>query len=91
MRATQDQQVFSLFGGECIAPSYRGRRSAPQFGKQTNRRVAVVAGALLIGLATAATAITATRHQKATDTFSENTPANLMVAPRSLSYEAAIY
>ena len=91
MRGTQDQQIISLFGGECIAPSFRGRRSAPQVSKQTSRRVAVVVGALLIGFATAATAITVTRQQKATNAFSESMPANLMVAPRSVGYEAAIY
>ena len=91
MRATQDQQVIGLFGGECITPNCRGRRSAPQFSKQTSRRVAVVVGALLIGFATAATAITVKRHQIATDEFSQSIPANMMIAPGSAGFEAAIY
>jgi hypothetical protein len=91
MRATQNQQVIALFGGECITPSFRGRRSAPQFSKQTSRRVAVVVGALLIGFATAATAISVTRHRIATDEISQSMPANLMVAPGLAGYEAAIY
>ena len=91
MRATQDQQVIALFGGECITPSCRGRRSAPQFSKQTSRHVAVVVSALLIGFATAATAITVKRHRIATDEISQSIPANLMVAPGSAGHEAAVY
>jgi hypothetical protein len=91
MRAIQNQQGIALFGGECISPSYRGRRSAPQFSKQTNRRVAIVVGALLIGFATAATAITVRTLRVAPDDFSHSLPANLMVAPGSVGFEAAVY
>ena len=91
MRATQDRQVIALFGGECVSPNYRGRRSAPQLSKQTSRRVAVVFGALLIGFATAATAITIKRHSTATDGFTPSMPANLMIAPGAGGFEEAIY
>ena len=91
MRATQNQQVIALFGGECITPSCRGRRSAPQFTMQTSRRVAVVVGALLIGFATAATAITVKHHRTTADEFNHSIPANMMVAPGSVGFEAAIY
>ncbi len=56
MRATHDQQI-SLFGGECVAPGYRGRRNSPQITKKSSSRLAVVFAAALIGFATAATAI----------------------------------
>jgi hypothetical protein len=60
MRATYERQA-TLFGGECVAPGYRGRRSGSQISNQTSRRMAVVFGALLIGFASAATAITVYR------------------------------
>jgi hypothetical protein len=91
MRAIKNQQVITLFGGECISPSFRGRRRTPPITKQKGRRVAVLVGALLIGFASAATAITETRHPAMTDDFSQGSPANLMVAPRSLGFETAIY
>jgi hypothetical protein len=91
MRATQDKQVISLFGGECIAPGFRGRRSAPQFRQQTSRHLAVVVGALLIGFATAATAITVRTHRIAADDFSHSVPANMMVAPQLAGFDAAVY
>jgi len=57
MRATQDHEI-TLFGGECVAPGYRGRRSGSQIGRQSSRRMAIVFGVLLVGFASAATAIT---------------------------------
>jgi hypothetical protein len=60
MRAIHERQA-TLFGGECITPGYRGRRSGSQISKQASRRMAVAFGALLIGFASAATAITV-RH-----------------------------
>jgi hypothetical protein len=57
MRATHERQI-TLFGGECVAPGYRGRRSGSQIGRRTSRRTATVFAALLIGFASAAAAIT---------------------------------
>jgi hypothetical protein len=91
MRATQNEQVVTLFGGDYVTQGFRGRRSAPQLSPQASRRLAVVVGALLLGFATAATAVTVRRHQVATDGFSQSTPANLMVAPGSSGFEAALY
>ena len=65
MRATHEREI-TLFGGECVASRYRGRRSGSQIGKQTGRRMAIVFGALLIGFASAATAITV-RHAGVTE------------------------
>jgi hypothetical protein len=65
MRATREQEI-TLFGGERIAPGYRGRRSDSQISKQTGRRTAIVFGVLLIGFASAATAITV-RHSAMTE------------------------
>lgn len=58
MRATHDQQVVALFGGERIAPGCRGRRSGSNVNKRMSRQLAMVFGALLIGCASAATAYT---------------------------------
>jgi hypothetical protein len=58
MRATHDQPVTTLFGGERIAFGCRGRRSGSHLNKRMGRRLAVVFGALLIGCASAATAYT---------------------------------
>jgi hypothetical protein len=46
---------------------------------------------LLIGFATAATAITVKHHRTTADEFNHSIPANMMVAPGSVGFEAAIY
>jgi hypothetical protein len=65
MHATHEREV-TLFGGESVSPGYRGRRSGSQISKRTSRRTAIVFGALLIGFASAATAITV-RHSSVTE------------------------
>jgi hypothetical protein len=89
MHAIHDPQVVALFGGECIPHSYRGRRSGSQIRSKTSRRIAVAFGALLIGFATAATAISIHRHVAPEPRISAG--ANLMVAPASHGFDAAIY
>jgi hypothetical protein len=89
MRAIHDPQVIALFGGECIPHGYRGRRSGSEISSKTSRRIALAFGALLIGFATAATAITAHRHTTSEPKISAG--ANLMVVPASSGFEAAIY
>jgi hypothetical protein len=65
MRATHEREA-TLLSGECVAPGYRGRRSGSQVSRQTGRRMAIVFGALLIGIASAATAVTV-RHSVVTE------------------------
>ena len=90
MRATQDQQVIALFGGERIAASYRGRRNSPQITKQVRGRIAVAFAAALIGFATAATAITV-RHSNDVER-SISAGANLIGGVSgSAGFEAALY
>ncbi len=79
MHANHERQV-RLFGGECINPGYRGRRTGTRISKQASRRrLAVIFGALLIGFATAATAFTA-GHSGLTEPH-VNAGANLNVLP----------
>ena len=65
MRATHEREI-SLFGGERVAPGYRGRRSGSQIDSQTGRWMAIALGTLLIGFASTATAITV-RHASMTE------------------------
>jgi hypothetical protein len=65
MWAPQERDI-TLFGAECVASGYRGRRTGSQIGKQTSRRMAIVFVALLMGFASAATAITV-RHAGVTE------------------------
>jgi hypothetical protein len=64
MRATHEREI--AFGGECFALGCRGRRSGSQINLKIGRRIAILFGALLIGFASAATAITI-RHSAVTD------------------------
>jgi hypothetical protein len=91
MRATEDRQVIALFGGEQVANGYRGRRSAAQFSKRRTRRAALFFGALLIGFATAATAITVKRHGAGADGFSQGASANFLTLPGRVGFEDAVY
>ena len=56
MCATREREV-TLFGGECVAQGYRGRRSDLPINKNTSRWIAVIVGGLMLGFAGAATAI----------------------------------
>ena len=79
MRATQEHEI-TLFGGEHIASGYRGRHSGSEISKQTSRRMAVVFGGLLIGFASAATAITVRQsHSPVADRNNISAGANLSV------------
>ena len=90
MRATHDPQVIALFGGECAAPSYRGRRDRPQMTKATRRRLAIAFAAALVGFATAATAISV-RHSDHTGR-AVSAGYNLTGGvPGSAGFEAALY
>jgi hypothetical protein len=88
MRATQEQEI-TLFGGECLAPGYRGRRSGSEISKQTGRRTAIAFCALLIGFASAATAITV-RHSAGPDR-NISAGANLSVPVGSLTLASTIW
>lgn len=88
MRATQENEI-TLFGGECVAPGYRGRRSGSEISKQTGRRMAMVIGALLIGFASAATAITV-RHSAVADR-NISAGANLSVPVGSLTLASTFW
>jgi hypothetical protein len=57
MRAIHEREV-TLLGGECVTPGYRGRRSGSHIDRQTSLGTAIVFGVLLVGFASAATAIT---------------------------------
>jgi len=90
MRATNDQQVIALFGGERVAPSYRGRRNSSQMTKATGRRIAIALAAALIGFATTATAISV-RHSDHTGR-SISAGYNLTSGvPGAAGFEAALY
>lgn len=89
MHANHEAQVIALFGGEYVPSGYRGRRSGSQINTRTSRRIAVAFGVLLIGCATAATAITARRHVAAEPRIRAGT--NLLVAPGIVGFEAALY
>jgi hypothetical protein len=62
MQVTHDDWNPELFGDQYVADTPKGRRSARPVSKQTGRPVAIVVGILLIGLASAATALTVHRH-----------------------------
>jgi hypothetical protein len=90
MRVTDNQQVIALFGGERVAPGYRGRRHDPHFTNKVSCRIAIAFAAGLIGFATAATAITV-RHANHTER-SINAGANLAGGVSgSVGFEAALY
>jgi hypothetical protein len=91
MRAAEGRQVIALFGGEQVADGYRGRRSAARFSTRRTRRAALLFAVLLIGFATAATAITVKRHGAATDGFSQGVSANFLTLPGRVGFEDAIY
>jgi hypothetical protein len=88
MRAIHEREI-TLFGGECVAPGYRGRRSGTQISKQTGRRTAIVFGALLFGFASAATAITI-RHSAKTE-LNVSAGANLSVPFGSLNLASTLW
>lgn len=89
MHATHERDI-TLFGGECVAPGYRGRRHPPQIAKATRRRIAIAVAAALIGFATAATAISV-RHSDHTGR-SISAGYNLTSGvPGSVGFEAALY
>jgi hypothetical protein len=88
MRATHEREI-TLFGGESVARGYRGRRSGSQISRQTGRRTAIIFGALLLGFASAATAITA-RHPTAIDR-NVSAGANLSVPTNSLHLAATLW
>jgi hypothetical protein len=75
MRATQDEQVTALFNGERIAPGCRGRRDSPQITNKVGCRIAIAFAVVLVGFATAATAISL-RNSKPAE-HSINAGANL--------------
>jgi hypothetical protein len=90
MRATHDQQI-SLFGGERIAPSYRGRRSSQPMPNAIRFRIAIAFAATVIGFTTAATAITI-KHSKPAIERTISPGANLTGrALGSSGFEAALY
>ena len=89
MRDSHDQRVITLFGGERIAPSYRGRRNSPQITNGVSRRIAIAFTAALIGFATAATAITV-RHSNQSERFI-SAGANPGGVPGAVGFEAALY
>ena len=88
MRAIHEREI-TLFGGECVAPGYRGRRSGSEISKQTGRRMAIVFGVLLIGFASAATAITL-RHSVVADR-NISAGANLSVPVGSLNLASTLW
>ena len=90
MRATDNHQVIALFGGERIAPGYRGRRHSPLITNKVSCRIAIAFAAALVGFATAATAITV-RHAQHTER-SMSAGANLAGGlSGSVGFEAALY
>jgi hypothetical protein len=93
MRDFQDHQVLNLFGGIHASQGCRGRRSQPEVKKRVVTPVVAVLGALLIGFATAATAITIKTHSRAQEAeeMSRTLPANLITAPGYSGFEAALY
>jgi hypothetical protein len=87
MRDNHDQRVITLFGGERIAPGYRGRCNSPQI---AIKLIALALGVAFIGLATAATAI-AVRHTNDTER-SIRAGGNLAGGVSgSVGFEAALY
>jgi hypothetical protein len=94
MRATHDQQVIALFGGERIAPGYRGRRNSVQIATRVSCRIAIAFAAALIGFATAATAITVrySAHPEPSELANARAGANLAGGVSgSVGFEAALY
>ena len=89
MRAAHDQQI-TLFDGEPVAPGYRGRRTI-QITDKVGARIAIAFAAVLIGSATAATAVTV-RHNSVQTERSIGAGANLMGgAGGSVGFDAALY
>jgi hypothetical protein len=93
MQDFQDHQVLNLFSGMHTSQGYRGRRSQVEVKKRVAAPVVVVLGALLIGFATAAAAITVKAHSRVqeTEATGHTLPANLMTAPGYSGFEAALY
>jgi hypothetical protein len=89
MNTDRDHQVIALFGGEAIAPGYRGRRSGARMDSKASRRIAIGFAALVISFTTAATAITARRQVAAEPHISAG--ANLIAGPGLAGFESAIY
>jgi hypothetical protein len=55
----------ALFGDRCVSHTPKGRRSGSRVSKQTGRPVALAMAIVLIGLASAATAVTVYRYSTA--------------------------
>src|SRR5215204_1571475 len=65
MQVTQDHRNPDLLGGDRVPHTPKGRLSGSPFSKQAGRPIALAVGLLVIGLASAATAITIHRHSPA--------------------------
>jgi hypothetical protein len=90
MRANHDQQVIALFGGDRIAPGFRGRRHSPQVSNKAGYRIGVCLAVALIGFTTAAAAISI-RNPAPTER-SASAGANLTGGVAgSAGFEAALY
>jgi hypothetical protein len=87
MRATHDQEGIALFGGERIAPGYRGRRNSSQI---AIKLIALALAVAFIGFATAVTAI-AVRHANETERSISGGGNLAGGVSGSAGFEAALY
>ena len=91
MRDFQTHQV-ALFDGSFVPKSYRGRCSQPEAKKSVTRWTAVSLGVLLLGVTTAATAVTVRRNlQPETSLVRHSLSANMMRTSYTGGVEVALY
>ena len=93
MRDLQAGHPVTSFDGECVSGGCRGRLSHPATPKPRTHWSAVLVGILLLGITTAATAVTVKHMSRAQDPglAGPSLPANFIKVPSLGGFEEALY